>query len=86
MNKYQALVKVKSRFCKGQATKADVKRAASNYVHASAIKATNQEKGRKEAQKKANRVLRGGCSVSSVIAGKRRKGRGRKKRGTRKRH
>lgn len=74
MNKYQFLVRTKAKYCKGDATKADVKRAASNYVHQAAIKSTNQEQGRKVAQKKANRVLRGGCSVSSVIAGKKRKG------------
>lgn len=72
--KYQQLQHVKSKFCHGDATKADVKRQASIYVHSAAIKAPDQAKGRKDAQKKANRVLRAGCKTSTVITGRKKKG------------
>ncbi len=71
--KYQVLVSAKAAFCRGDKTKAEVKRAAANYVHAAAIKADDQTKGRARAEKIANRVLRGGCKLTSAIAGKRKK-------------
>ncbi len=72
--KYQQLQHAKSRFCKGEVLKSDVKRAAANYVHAAAIKAPDQAKGRRAAEIKANRVLKAGCKVTSVITGRKKKG------------
>ena len=72
-NKYQMLVAAKAAFCRGDKTKAEVKRAAANYVHSAAIKADDQTKGRARAEKIANRVLRGGCKLTSAIAGKKKK-------------
>lgn len=78
--KFQNLQHVKSKFCHGDATKADVKRAASIYVHAAAVKAPDQVKGRRAAQVKANRVLRAGCKTTTVITGRKKRGAKRRKR------
>jgi len=72
-NNYQKLVHAKSRFCKGEILKSEVKRAASNYVHGAAIKSKDQAKGRKDAERVANRVLRAGCKISPVITGRKKK-------------
>ena len=67
LKKYQALQRKKASFCKGRATKADVKRAAATYIAAAVAKGQTKT----EAQKKANKILTKGCSLSSNIAGRR---------------
>lgn len=69
LRKYQALQRKKASFCKGRATKADVKRAASAYVTAAVAKGQTKA----EAQKKANKILTKGCSLTANIAGRKRK-------------
>lgn len=82
-NAYQKLVSKKSDFCKGKVLKSDVKRAATNYVLNAVEKAKKsagskdifkvQKKARTHAEKVANRVLRGGCKLSSAITGRKKK-------------
>lgn len=72
--KFRALQRKKKSFCAGRATKADVKRAATLYVTAAVAKGQTKA----EAQKKANRVMNLGCSISANIAGKRKTTRARK--------
>jgi len=84
-NRYQQLVKAKAKYCQGKTSKAAVKKAAKLYVdHAVKVAekkaaAGSKQKARitakKTASKSANRVLRGGCAISSVIAGKKKKAR-----------
>lgn len=69
LKKYQALQRKKKSYCAGRATKADVKRAASVYVTAAVAKGQTKA----EAQKKADRVMKSGCSMTANIAGKKRK-------------
>ena len=66
---YQILQAAKARYCKGKTTAAVVKKAATNYI----AKAVKAGKTKAEAEKSANRVVKGGCSMSSSIAGKKRK-------------
>jgi hypothetical protein len=80
---YARLVMAKSKFCKGQSTKTEVKKVASSYVADAVKKATKAApagdkqkvaaKAKKEAMQKAGRVLRAGCKVSSAIAGRKKK-------------
>lgn len=67
---WTALVKAKAAYCKGKKTQVQVKKAAATYV-ASAVK-----KGKTEAAAKAsaNRILKGGCSMTSSINGKKKSG------------
>ena len=71
---FQKLQGRKKAFCEGKATKADVKRAASEYVKQGIAKAVKSGKkaveARKELETKAKRVLTKGCKISSNIAGK----------------
>ena len=80
---YTRLQKAKKAVCKGTGTKASAKKAAAAYVKAAVKKSKAKGKAatkvRKAAQAKANRVLRSGCSVSSAIAGRKRKGSKRRK-------
>lgn len=69
LKKYQALQRKKKSYCAGRATKADVKRAATVYVTAAVAKGQTKA----EAQKKADRVMKSGCSMTANIAGKKRK-------------
>lgn len=69
LKKYQALQRKKKSYCAGRATKADVKRAASVYVTAAVAKGQTKA----EAQKKADRVMKNGCSMTANIAGRKRK-------------
>lgn len=69
LRKYQALQRKKKSYCAGRATKADVKRTASAYVTAAVAKGQTKA----EAQKKADRVMKSGCSMTANIAGKKRK-------------
>lgn len=69
LSKYRALQRAKKSLCAGKATKTKVKSAATAYVK-SAV-AAGQTKV--EATRKADRVLKQGCSMSSSIAGKRKK-------------
>lgn len=69
LKKYQALQRKKKSYCAGRATKADVKRAASVYVTEAVAKGQTKA----EAQKKADRVMKSGCSMTANIAGKKRK-------------
>lgn len=62
---YNTLKKKKSAYCKNKVGKTVVKDAAKRYVNL----AVKKGQTRKEAQKKANRILNGGCSMSSRIAG-----------------
>lgn len=78
-NRYQALVGVKARFCKGKAKKSDVKKKASAYIKGAVSSlgrsATGKEKtkARKVAKSVANRVLKSACTMTAGIAKKRRK-------------
>lgn len=69
MSKYRALQRKKKSYCAGRATKADVKRAERAYVALAVTKGQTKA----EAEKKAQKVLKAGCSMSSNIAGKKRK-------------
>jgi hypothetical protein len=69
LKKYQALQRKKKSYCAGRATKADVKRAASVYVTAAVAKGQTKQ----EAQRKADRVMKSGCSMTANIAGRKRK-------------
>ena len=62
---YNRMRSSKAKLCQGKSTKAIVKQNAAAYVRA-AIKA-GQTKA--EATKKANRVVNGGCSMSSRVSG-----------------
>lgn len=66
---YTNLVKAKARYCKGTVAKSAVKAQASNYIKA----ATNAGQTAAEAKKKADKVLGRGCSMTSSIAGRKRK-------------
>ena len=63
--KYQKLVSAKASACKGRKTNAQVKAVAKEYVD----DAVKKGKTKAEADKIANRVLRGGCAMTSVITG-----------------
>lgn len=69
MSKYRALQRKKKSYCAGKATKADVKRTVTAYV----ALAVSKGQTKTEATAKANKVLKAGCSMSSNIAGKRKK-------------
>lgn len=69
MSKYRALQRKKKSYCAGRATKADVKRAERAYV----ALAVSKGQTKTEAERKAQKVLKAGCSMSSNIAGKKRK-------------
>jgi hypothetical protein len=62
---YRALQKEKSRYCDNKSTKTKVKAKAAKYIAAAKKKGQTQ----KEAQAKANRVMNGGCSMSSRVSG-----------------
>jgi hypothetical protein len=74
-NGYTKLVSLKGKFCKGNANKSDVKKAAANYIK----EAVKKGKTKTEAEKIAGRVLRKGCSITSSIAGRKKKSSTRKK-------
>lgn len=74
---YQKLVSVKSNFCKGKATKADVKKAASAYIANAVKKATTSKTkavtkttAKVLATSKARKVLTSACKMSASIQGK----------------
>lgn len=69
LRKFQALQRKKKAFCAGKATKTDVKKAASLYVAAAVAKGQTKI----EAQRKADRVMKSGCSITANIAGRKRK-------------
>lgn len=69
LRKYQALQRKKKSYCAGRATKADVKRAATAYVTAAVAKGQTKA----EAQKKAEKVLKAGCSMTANIVGRKKK-------------
>lgn len=69
LKKYQQVQKKKRSYCAGKATKADVKRAATVYVTAAVAKGQTKS----EAQKKVDRIMKSGCSMTANIAGKKRK-------------
>lgn len=66
---YRNLVKTKSKLCKGTTTKTAVKTAGARYK-AAAVKAG---KDVKVVEKTVARVLNSGCSMTSAVAGKRKK-------------
>lgn len=70
--KYQILVSRKKAFCTGKATKADVKRAASEYIKNAVEKAkktkTPAAAAKSKATSTAQRVLTRGCKMSAVIS------------------
>lgn len=70
--KYQILVSRKKAFCTGKATKADVKRAASEYIKNAVEKAKKTKAPAAAAKSKATstaqRVLTRGCKMSAVIS------------------
>lgn len=69
MSKYRALQRKKKSYCAGRATKADVKRAEKAYVALAVTKGQSKT----EAERKAAKVLRAGCSMTANIAGRKRK-------------
>lgn len=69
MTKYRALQRAKKRFCAGKTTKTLVKKAEKAYITAAVAKGQTVA----EATSKAGKVLRAGCSMSSSIAGRRKK-------------
>ena len=69
MSKYRALQRKKKSYCAGRATKADVKRAEKAYV----ALAVSKGQTKTEAERKASKVLRAGCSMTANIAGRKRK-------------
>ncbi len=79
--KFWALQKTKTKYCKGKTTKSAVAKAAAAYIKAAVAKGQT----RTEATKKANRVRRGGCKMSSVAGTKKRKTTKRRKTTRRKR-
>ena len=66
LKKYQALQRKKKSYCAGRATKDDVKRVAKIYVDA----AVKGGQTKTEAERKAARVMKSGCSMTANIAGK----------------
>ena len=81
---YRALQTAKRQYCRGKKTAVEVKTVARTYVARKTVAAPKGEKDkvRKQATVIANRVLRGGCKMTSVI-GKAKKGK-KAKRGKRK--
>lgn len=71
---YNTLRKKKSAYCAQKVNKKAVKDAADRYVRASVSKTKGDKKAkesaRKEAKRKANRVLQSGCTMSSYISKK----------------
>jgi len=68
MAKYRALQRKKKSFCAGRATKADVKRVEKAYIAAAVAKGQTKS----EAERKAAKVLKAGCSMSANITGRKR--------------
>lgn len=66
---YSALQKAKAAYCAGKTTQAGVKAKAKAYV----AKAVASGQTQTEANAKASRVLKKGCSMSSSIAARKRK-------------
>lgn len=70
--KYQILVSRKKAFCSGKATKADVKRAATDYIKNAVEKAKKTKAPvaavKSKATATAQKVLTRGCKMSAVIA------------------
>jgi len=67
---YAKLVSRKSSYCHGRATKSDVKKLATEYIR-DAVKKGNKTEA--QAKKVAEKVLKSGCKMSSVITGKKKK-------------
>lgn len=76
--KYQKLISAKKKHCEGKSTKSEVNKIAKEYV-ANAVAVAKKKapkekqvaagtKAKADAEKKANKILRGGCKVK--IAGK----------------
>lgn len=63
---FNTLRKKKKMYCEGKVNKTAVKQAASNYIRSAVSKGQTKT----EAQKKANRVLNGGCKMGSRVTGK----------------
>lgn len=78
LKKYQALQRKKKSFCAGRTTKAEVKRVAKIYVDA----AVKGGQTKTEAERKATRVLKAGCSITANIAGKKKAATTRKRKTT----
>lgn len=69
MLKYRALQRKKKSYCAGRATKADVKQAEKAYV----ALAVSKGQTKTDAERKAAKVLKAGCSMTSNITGRKRK-------------
>jgi hypothetical protein len=69
LRSYNQLRSKKKKLCMGKTTKSEVKKAASAYV----TKAVKAGQTKAEAQRKANRVLNSGCSMSSAVRGRKKK-------------
>jgi hypothetical protein len=67
--KFSVLKAVKGRACKRKATQTQVKKAASDYVK----DAVKKGKTKKEAQTIANRVVKGSCTVTAKVAGRKKR-------------
>lgn len=66
---YRRLQRTKKGYCQGEKTKSDVNAAKKDYID----KAVKKGQTRKEATQKADRVVKGGCKMSSVAGRKKKK-------------
>jgi hypothetical protein len=64
---YQKLVSAKAKYCRGEASKAEVKKNYTTYV----TSAIASGKPKKEAERIGKRILSGGCKMTAVIGKKR---------------
>lgn len=62
-SKYNELQKKKRMYCEGKTTKSAVQKKANEYIRS----AVNKGQTKTEAQRKANKVAKKGCSMSSNI-------------------
>ncbi len=69
LNSYRKLQSTKKRYCQGKVTAAAVDKAAKVYI----TRAEKAGQTKAEATRKANRVKKGGCSMTSSVAGAKRK-------------
>lgn len=69
LSKYRALQRAKKSLCAGRATQAAVNAKKTAYVKAAVAKGQTKV----EATRKADRVLKAGCSSTKAVSGTRRK-------------
>lgn len=69
MRKYNAMRRAKTAFCAGKKTKAELNKFVSAYVVAAVAKGQTKA----DAQKKANKVINGKCTVKPIAGAQKRK-------------